>query len=157
MGPAWLPHAGFGTARDAIILTAKLQCERSAVQVTWAHGMQAEQEKVMAEEMRSTKPLAGQRSDSNEDMATTMFIRHILFRCTSMEFMNFIDLQGFKSTNRLTDRSQTDICLCKFCFPSCCEGFPDQGSWHPGISWQTRGPTFMCSAIEGARFAIKYS
>jgi len=97
-GPAsnWLNSAPFSQHTDAIMRDETQHCKRSAVQATPAHEMQAEQEQVMVEESSCTTPWADQKGEAGEDMATTMFIRHIPFRYTNMEFMKFIDLQGFK-------------------------------------------------------------
>jgi len=81
---------------DAIMRDETQHGKTSAVQAISAHEMQAEQEQAMVEESSSTTPWADQQSEAGEDMATTMFIRHIPFGCTNMEFMKFIDLQGFE-------------------------------------------------------------
>jgi len=43
-----------------------------------------------------TSPLTTEEGDLLEDMATTLFIRHIPHGCTDVEFMKFIDFAGFR-------------------------------------------------------------
>jgi len=68
----------------------------SALEVTLASPSWSVQQQALAEEMCCENQLTTAESEVLEKMATTMLVRHIPDGCTSMDFMEIIDMEGFK-------------------------------------------------------------